>query len=173
MYHTNSRWCALRWLHNMKCQDSTPFNPQNQFPNFSMPPCLALADSPRPRGWWNVEKRPTLTIFFSWIWLGSGRPPLAKYSMFSKFQCFFSMFFHHKDLIFLDSCTDTLYPFDYKLIRSKSCLKVFCAQIFTRRNICGKITQSDEFCDIHCNLLVPLSTTVNSQHSNYSNSNTP
>ena len=81
--------------------------------------------------------------------------------MFSEFQCFFSMFFHHKNLIFLDSCTDTLYPFDHKLIRSKSSLKVFCAQIFMRRNIHGKITQSGEFCDIHCYLLVPLSTTAN------------
>jgi len=110
------------------------------------------------RGWRNVEKRPTLAIFFSWIWL---TPLLPNIVCFPSSNVFFSMFFHHKNLIFLDSCTDTLYPFDHKLIRSKSSLKVFCAQIFMQRNIHGKITQSGKFCDFHCYPLVLLSTTAN------------
>jgi hypothetical protein len=105
------------------------------------------------RGWRNVEKRPTLTIFFSWIWLTPSPPSPAKYSMFSEFQCFFSMFFYYKDLIFLDSCTDTLYPFDHKLIRSKSRLKVFCAQIFTHM---WEITQNGKLpaTTLSCSLAV-------------------
>ena len=48
------------------------------------------------RGWWNVEIVPTLIIFFLWIWL---IPLPTIYSMFSKFQCFFWMFFCHINLI--------------------------------------------------------------------------
>ena len=55
------------------------------------------------------------------------------------------MFFHHIHLIFLDSCTDTLYPSEHELIRCISCLKVFCAQIFTWRNIRGKLLKAASF----------------------------
>ena len=85
-----------------------------------------------------MERRPTLTIFFANL----ADPPPPKYSMFSKFQCFFSMFFHLIHLIFLDSCTDSS---EHELIRCISCLKVFCAQIFTRRNIHGKLLKAVSF----------------------------
>ena len=82
-------------------------------------------------------------FFFSWIWLTP--PPPTKYSMFSEFQCFFWSFFCHISLIFLDSCTDTCYPSDYQLTRSTSCSKVFCARIFTWRNIRGKLPKAVSF----------------------------
>jgi hypothetical protein len=65
--------------------------------------------------------------------------------MFSNFQCFFQMFFGHMGLFFPNRCTYLPCLPDHEITRSRSCSKMFCAQVFAWRNICGKLLKAASF----------------------------
>jgi len=75
--------------------------------------------------------------------------PVVK-SKNSRFQCFF---FHHIGLIFLDSCTESLYSCDHELTRSthSACESVLCTNLYWEEQT-WEITESGQFCDTHCYL---------------------
>ena len=121
-------------------------------PSLLMLSGLLMMKGLNSRGWRNVEFVPTLTIFFLWIWLTPPPPLPTIYSMFSKFQCFFWMFFWHMHLFFLDSCTHSfcLPIHQFKKIHTT-------LENVVSRNLCleehmWEITESSEFCELHRDL---------------------
>jgi len=98
-----------------------------------------------PRGWRNVEKRPTLTIFFSWIRLTPSPPHLPNIVCFPSSNVFFECFFVIQVYFFFDSCTSLFCLPDLQFTRSTSYPKMFCAQVFAWRNIHGKLLKVASF----------------------------
>ena len=64
--------------------------------------------------------------------------------MFSKFQCFFWMFFSHMSQCFLDSCANHFHLPDHQFVRSKSLENVLCMILWVEEHM-WEITKSGEF----------------------------
>ena len=97
-----------------------------------------------PRGWRNVEKRPTLTIFFSWIWLTPHLPNIVSFPSSNVFfECFFVIWFKFSWFVYqsLPSTREPAYKIQIMLET------VLCMNLWSEEHT-WEITESGEFCEL-------------------------